>query len=100
MNSSPTEKLASEQIDANSKNRGVFLTILLIYGILQAILLFFSGFIYPITTFGLNTTAGRLTLLVSVFEFVPLIVALYGIWKWKKWGVYSLVAYILISIIA
>lgn len=81
------------------KTRGVFLTIIYIYGILLAIMLFSSGIIYPLMSL-MDSTAGRQTLLVSVLEFIPLVAALYGIWKWKKWGVYSLITYIVISIIA
>lgn len=84
----------------NVKKRGYFLTIIYVYGFLQAVLLFFSGIIYPLMTIGTSSTAGKLTLLVSALEFIPLVIALYGIGKWKKWGFYSLMAYFLISIIA
>ena len=82
----------------SSKDRGVFLTILVIYGALQAILVFFSGIIYPIVGMGLR--GGSQILLVSLLEFIPLVAALYGIWMWKKWGVYLLFASILITIIS
>ncbi len=81
------------------KKRGIFLTILLIYGALEAVLVFFSGIIYPIIGL-LGSNAGKLTLLVSALEFIPLAAALYGMWKWKKWGIYSLIAYIAISILS
>lgn len=80
------------------KKRGIFLTVLVILGVIGALMIFFSGIIYPITGIGLGSDAGKLTLFVSVLEFIPLIAALYGIWKWKKWGVYSFIVYILISI--
>jgi hypothetical protein len=82
------------------KKRGIFLTVLVILGVIGALMIFFSGIIYPITGIGLGSDAGKLTLLVSALEFIPLIAALYGIWKWKKWGVYSLIVYILISILS
>ncbi len=80
------------------KNRGLFLTILLIWGIIGALLIFFSGIIYPLVGMGSHTVS--LILLISVLEFVSLAGALHGIWKWKKWGVYALVAYIAISLVS
>lgn len=78
--------------------RGIFLTIMIIYGVLEAVLVFFSGIIYPIQI-GLRGENLNQILMISVLEIIPLIIALYGIWKWKKWGAYSLFVYILISII-
>lgn len=89
------------KIDTKStKKRGYFLTVIYVYGFLQAILLFFSGIIYPLMTIGTSSTEGKLTLLVSALEFIPLVIALYGIWKWKKSGFYLLITYFLISLIA
>ena len=82
----------------NSKERGLFLTILIIWGIIGALLIFFSGIIYPLV--GMGSDNVTLLLLISMLEFVSLAVALSGMWNWKKWGVYSLVAYTITSILA
>jgi hypothetical protein len=87
-------------VNNNTKSRGIFLTILYVYSVLLAIMLFYSGIIYPPMIMGMGSTAGKLTLLVSALEIIPLLAALYGICKWRKWGIFSLSVYIVIAIIA
>jgi hypothetical protein len=87
-------------VNTSTKSRGIFLTILYVYSVLLAIMLFYSGIIYPPIIMGMGSTAGKLTLLVSALEIIPLAVALYGIWRWRRWGIYSLSVYIAIAILA
>jgi hypothetical protein len=73
----------------SSKDRGIFLTVLIAYAALSALLVLFFGM-----------PSGGTEFFISILQLILLVASIYGIWIWKKWGVYSVFAYILISFIS
>lgn len=91
--------MAKQKATAKSADRGKFLTIMLILLLLGQI---YGLYAFAVDEGGYRTDmlGGTFNSLLMIIEFFMAWASLYGIWKFKKWGVYLYIISVVISLLA
>ena len=81
------QKSNSENNNGSAKKRGIFLYFMIIFGVVTVLVKVFSVIALASKHSNLIISPSG-SPAIDLFSTALLVVALIGIWKWKKWGAY------------